>query len=82
MDPLYVKFLLINLAVFTVIVVWMIGRRYYAAQLERAVEAEREELAFEVSPTRERERGAQREALEASVQRERTRSLKEVANVG
>ena len=46
MDPLYVKFLLINLAVFTLVTAWMIGRRYYAATLERAHEAKLEERAF------------------------------------
>jgi len=52
MDPLYVKFLLLNLGVFTLVAIWMIGRRYYASKLERAVEAKAEEKAFDITRVR------------------------------
>ena len=39
MNPLYLKFLALNGVVFLLATTWMIGRRYYAAQLERRVEA-------------------------------------------
>ena len=46
MDPLYVKFLLLNLGEFTLIALWMIVKRYHVATLEREAEAKLEDRAF------------------------------------
>lgn len=70
MDPLYLKFLLLNGLAFLMVAVWFIGRRYYAANLERAVEARLEEAAFEAR-SHHGERG-----------RIRTAAVPEVINVG
>lgn len=70
MDPLYLKFMLLNGVVFLLISGWYIAKRYQAARLERAVEAGLEARAFE-----NRARVVERE-------RRLPRKVAEVANVG
>lgn len=70
MDPLYLKFMLLNLGVFLLATTWYMGRRYYAAKLERAVEAKLEDAAFEAR------------SQKSERKRELIRNVAEVANVG
>ena len=69
MDPLYLKLLGLNMLAFLLITIWMIGRRYYTAVLERRLEHSFEDEALESS-----------QRADASVLR--TRQIEEANYVG
>lgn len=69
MDPLYIKFLLLNGVVFLLIATWMIGRSYYASALRRRLEASFENEALVAG-------------MRADASAERTKLIEEASHVG